>query len=514
MATYLLGLDFGTGGAKACLIDDAGEVLAYSFREYPIITQKPGWSEHDARAYWTTAVILIRECLAKSKANPVEIRGIAVSSALPCLVMVDSSGEPIHNAYNLMDRRALREVEWLKELLGEKNIFDLTGNRLDDHPALVNLLWEKNNRPDSYAKILKALTIEGYINYKLTGQYSLVTTNAALYGVAYDIRKKRFVPEIMAKIGIREELIPPLHFPEEIIGTVSQAAAQETGLSTTVPVCAGQADFNASCIASGVIEEGQVQSNLGTCGNFGIIHKKPEFLFEMLALGFTVNAKDTFITIPTTTTGGMSLRFLRDNFSRSERISQEMTGIDAYDLLNQQAENVPSGSEGLIVLPFLMGERTPIWDAHARGCVFGLSLNHKKGHLVRATMEGVAYAMYDSFRIVQERGIAIKPPIVMHEGGAKSVLWRQIVTDVFNVPTVLTARRVGAPMGDAILAGVATGVFKDFSVSKQWAEYVDPIEPDAGRHELYMEYFQVYKSLYNHIREDFKSLTQLRERKP
>jgi xylulokinase len=234
-------------------------------------------------------------------------------------------------------------------------------------------------------------------------------------------------------------------------------------------------------------------------------------MFEMLALGFTVGSKDTYITIPTTTTGGMSIRYLRDNISSLELETQRTLNIDAYDLLNLQAEKAPAGCEGLVVLPFLTGERTPIWDVYARGCIFGLSLNHTKGHLVRATMEGVAYAMYDSFRLIKEAGKKITFPIVLHEGGAKSRLWRQIITDVFNVPTVLTRKREGAPFGDAILAGLAVGIFKDFSVCKQWAEYVDRLEPNAQNHELYMQYFQLYKDIYSHVKEDYRSLAGLRD---
>jgi xylulokinase len=191
--------------------------------------------------------------------------------------------------------------------------------------------------------------------------------------------------------------------------------------------------------------------------------------------------------------------------------SERALGVDAYDLLNIEAEKIPLGCEGLVVLPFLMGERTPIWDVNARGCVFGLSLHHSKPHLVRAFMEGVAYAMYDSFRLIKQAGMKINTPIVMHEGGAKSRLWRQIITDVFDTPTVLTKRRVGAPFGDAILAGVAAGIYKDFSISKELAEYVDRMDPIGENNKIYMEYFRLYKDLYSHVKEDYKTLATLRE---
>jgi sugar (pentulose or hexulose) kinase len=159
-----------------------------------------------------------------------------------------------------------------------------------------------------------------------------------------------------------------------------------------------------------------------------------------------------------------------------------------------------------------MGERTPIWDVYSRGVVFGLSLNHSKGHLVRAMMEAVAFAMYDSFRLIQEAGLKINKPIVLNEGGAVSRLWRQIITDVFDTPIVLVKRRTGAPFGDAILSGVASGVFKDFSVARKWFEGIEPMEPDAGNHDSYMKIFPLYKQLYEHLKQDFRDLADLRER--
>ncbi len=255
-----------------------------------------------------------------------------------------------------------------------------------------------------------------------------------------------------------------------------------------------------------------MQSNLGTCGNFGVVHKDTNFMYEMITWGFTVGEEDTYITAATTTTGGMSLRFIRDNFAQLEVAAENAFGINSYALLDVQAEKAPAGSNGLIVLPFLTGERTPIWDSYARAVVFGLSLDHTKSHFIRATMEGVAYAMYDSLVYYKKRGIKINYPLVMHEGGAKSNVWRHIITDVFNVETVLTKSRTGAPFGDAMLAAYASGYLKDFSICKQWAEYVDRMEPDKEKNKIYMEYFEVYKNIYESVKHNFRDLAALRDK--
>ncbi len=509
---YLLGIDYGTGGAKAALIDLDGNVLSYAFEEYPIIKHKQDWSEHDANLYWEIACRIISKIIMKANVDPEEIKGIGTSSALPSMVLIDKDGCPINNAYNLMDRRARNEVQWLKDYIGENNIFDISGNRLDDHPLVVNILWEKNNRPEGYKKIYKALTIDGYIRYKLTGITSMNYSAGSFYGVAYDIRKLKFDNKLLNKIGVNPEFMPEGYACEEIIGTVTKKAAKETGLTPGIPVPGGQVDCNAAWVGAGAINIGDIQMNLGTCGNFGIIHQNDNLMNTMINFPYTVDSQDTFITAATTTTGGQSIRYIRDNFSPIELQIEKIIDVDSYDLLNLEARKIKPGSDGLIILPFLQGERTPIWDVNARGLVFGLSLSHGKGHLVRAMMEGVAYALYDSLRLVKEAGLKVNYPIVLNEGGAKSILWRRIITDVFNAPTVLVKNRTGAPYGDAILAGVATGLFEDFSIAKKWVEHIDLMEPDQETHKLYMDYFKIYKNIYEHVKNDYKDLAFLRKK--
>lgn len=507
-----MGIDYGTGGAKCSIINSEGREMAYSYREYPIFTPHPGWSEHDPKNYWVVACYLIREAIQKAGISPKEIKGIAVSSALPSLVMVDKQQNPVHNAYNLMDKRATRQVQWLREHIGEKRIFDISKNRLEDHPVITNLLWERDNRNTDFKRIHKALSIDGFITMKLTGKFSAHYSGAAFYGVAYNLLERKFDLELLKEIGLSPELFPRLYKCEDIIGEVTTLAASETGLVAGIPVAAGQVDCNAGWIGAGMTEEGDIQMNLGTCGNFGIITRDTDFPDSMINFAYTTESDKNYVIVPTTTTGGQLIRYMRDEFYKTEQQQEKTSGKDTFDLINEEAEKVSPGAEGLVVLPFLMGERTPIWDVHARGAIVGLSLNHTRGHVVRAMMESVAFALYDSYRILRDSGKKINYPIVLNEGGAKSPLWRSIITDVFNVPTILVKRRTGAPYGDALLAGVATGIFKDFSIAKQWTEYVEPMEPNTDNHALYQEYFGVYKDIYHHVKSDFKTLARLREK--
>ncbi|MBN1479239.1 FGGY-family carbohydrate kinase [candidate division KSB1 bacterium] len=515
MSDYLLGLDYGTGGAKACIIDTDGRVLGFAFEEYPIYHDFPGWSEHDAQNYWTVACRLIRICMNKAAVAAADIKGIAVSSALPSLVMVDRAGHPVHHAYNLMDKRAVDQVVWLKAHIGEDRLFTLSGYRLEDHPLLINVLWEKRHRPEAFASVHKVHTIDGFITLKLTGQSTCHYSAAAFYGVAYNMRQRQFDFGLLKELDIDPALLPDLCECDDIIGRVTPDAAAETGLLAGTPVAGGQVDCNASWIGAGAIEIGDFQSNLGTVGNFGIIHQNEDFNFSdigrlMINFPYTVNSSQVYVTVPTTTTGGQCIRWIRDQLAQDEIDAEQHGGASAYDVLNQLAEQVPPGSDALIALPFFMGERTPIWDVNARAVLFGLTLKHGVGHIVRAMMEAVAFAMYDSFRLIKEAGLKINYPMVLNEGGAVSRLWRQIIADVFNVPIVLVKNRTGAPYGDAILAGVATGLFRDFTVAKKWVEYIEPMQPDPKNHQNYMHYFELYKSLYEHTKADFRQLAELR----
>jgi len=506
---YFLGIDFGTGGAKACITDTEMNILSYSFQEYEIIIQKPGWSEHDPENYWKLTKYLISECIKKGKISPKDIAAIATSSALPAMVMVDKKGNTINNAYNLLDRRAKEEVQWVSQTVGTGKIFDITGNRLEDHPVIINLLWEKRHRPDSFKKIHKVYTIDSFIKNKLTGISNINYTQGAYYGVAYDIRNNSFNPAILNMIGIDASILPEVTHSEAVIGQITQQAALECGLVAGIPVTAGQGDAMAGWLGAGAIYPGDIQINLGSVGVIGIVHKNSHFLDTMINAAYTVPG--TFVVIAATNTGGLLIRYMRDNFAHLETAVEKLTGINAYKMLDMQAEKIRAGSEGLITLPYFMGEKTPIWDTFAKGVLFGLTLNHSKGHVLRSMMEGVAYALHDSFILLKKKIKVINYPAVFNEGGVVSKVWREIITDVLDIPTVLVKNRVGAPYGDCLLAAKATGFIKDYSITREKAQYIEPMEPQKRNNELYMEYFELYKKVYISLKERFIELDALKD---
>jgi xylulokinase len=515
--TTLIGIDFGTGGAKACLIDDGGRLLGYAYREYPISHPRPGWSEHDPEGYWTATCEIVREVLTASRVPADSVAGVAVSSALPSLVMVDTNGSPIAPALNLMDRRATAEVAMIRDLIGESRIEEVTANRIEDHPSLVNLVWYARHRPDVYRNLFKALTIDGFVASRLTGEYRLNRSAAVFYGVAFDIREGRFRPDILQRLEISPEVLPGLCDCTDVIGSVTSWAGEMTGLRPGTPVLGGQVDCNAGWIAGGAVEPGDMQLNLGTCGVLGVVHKDVSYLqhpdgLRMVNIPYTTSPADTFSAVAVTTTGGQSLRYLRDTLGQAEVDVERLLGVSSYDLLTLQARDVRPGSDGLLVLPYLMGERSPIWDSTARGVIFGLSLHHTRGHVIRAFMEGVAYALYYSYSVLERTGLKTTYPLIFNEGGAKSEVWRRIITDVFGMPTAMLRGSGGAPLGDAILAGVGVEVFSDFGIAKELARYGDHLEPDPVTHQLYAEHFELFKDVYASLQQDFQKLHDVTSR--
>jgi ribulokinase len=512
--TALLGIDYGTGGAKACLMTEDGVVRGYAYAEYPIIQEHPGWSEHDAENYWTVCCDLVRTVLAESGIPGGQVAGVAVSSALPCLVLVDDEGRALAPAINLMDRRAVDEIDVVLEKVGTEQLAELTANRVEDLPSLVSLLWYQRHRPEIYRRVHKALTIDGFITSRLSGEYVANVSTGVFFGVAYDIRRGRFDDGVLERIGIDPGLLPRLHDCTDVVGEVTPEAARATGLAAGTPVAAGQVDCNASWVAGGAIRPGDVQLNMGTCGVLGIVHDEPDFLGsaagrQVINIPYTTAPGSTYAAVAATTTGGQALRYFRDTFGALEVRTGGDLGVSPYDLLTVQARDIPPGSQGLLVLPYLMGERSPLWNPRARGVVMGMSLHHTRGHVLRAFLEGVAFALYDNYEQLVSGGISPALPIVCNEGGARSDVWRRIVTDVFGVPTTLLRGVGGAALGDAILAGVAVGSLDGFGVAREWAVTGDPIEPDERRHARYREYFEVFRNIYAHLRADFDDLDRL-----
>ncbi len=501
----LIGLDFGTGGAKVLAATAEGQVLHTGYEEYPQFHDRPRYSEHDAGRYWDATMRLLGDAVRALGSCRHDVAAIGVSCALPSLVVVDGSGEPIARAINLMDRRATAEVDAVKGLVGEDVLLRVSGNRVEDHPGIVNLLWMKQHRPELWERIAKALTIDGFVTMRLTGCPTLNRSSAAFMGVAYDLRRCEFDESILAAIGIPRDKLPELVDCDEVVGQLRAEVADRLGLPAGVKVVGGQVDCNAAWIGGGATKPGDFQINLGTCGVIGVVHEEKSFIDTdagrlAVNIPYTTDVRNVYSAVAVTMTGGQVLRYLRDVIGGIERSAAGSLGIDAYDLLTLEASKVPVGCEGLLALPYFMGERTPLWDASARAAYVGLSLHHGRGHLIRAMLEGVAYALRWALDVVRSGDLVVKEPLVFNEGGARSELWRRVVTDVLGVETAVLARGGGAALGDAILAGVGTGVLPDFQAASRFCEIGQHLVPDRSVSAVYDEGYRTFKEVYQALR--------------
>jgi ribulokinase len=509
MPDYLVGSDVGTGGTKSVVIDTEGNILGQHFIEYPLITNNLGYAEHDPEWYWNAVADTISKAITDSKVDPKNIKGVSISALSPACILVDKELQPLQMAHIWMDRRSTSQCQWLKDNIGEERIFELSANPTDPYYAVTKLMWERDNRPDLYKRTYKMQTAADYPAMKLTGVAVTDYSNASLCGIAFDVRKKEWDENLLKEINIDIDKLPDPRPCDEIIGHVTKEAAERTGLAKGTPVVAGTVDCNAAWVAGGATEDGDASLVMGTAGVLGIVHKKDSFTKNMIMIIHTANSKETYTTLSAQLLGGI-YRYYRDQLAVAEKNAAKDIGLDTYDIMGLEAEKIPPGCEGLILLPYFLGERTPIWDPYTRGLLFGLSFNHTKGHIIRAIMEGTGYALKNNFNMIRKSGIKINLPLVLSEGGAKSKLWRQIVCDMLEVPAVYMKSSTGAPVGNAILAGVGTGVFKDFSVAKEWIEIGDRTNPDPTNSKIYEKYFPIFLELYEKNKELYRKLYELR----
>ena len=510
MGKFLIGCDIGTSGAKAVIADEEGKIYGSYYVEYPLYSPKNGWFEHNPEDYWKVFCKNMQQILQQSGADPAQVAGVSVSACSPCCVLVDRKGRPLKNSPIWMDRRAVEECEFIRNIYDDDEIFKVCANPLDPHSGAVKLLWEKNHNPELYREAYKMLNPANFIVMKLTGNAVTDYSNASLTGIVFDIVERKWRTDMAERLGIDADKLAKLVPCHEIAGEVTREAALECGLHPGTPVAAGTVDCNAGWLGNGSTRPGDASFVMGTAGALGVVHEKPWFTKSLTTIIHTADSEHLYTTLAGTSTCGGLLRYLRDTFTEKENEWARREGKDIYDIFSEEAAEVPAGSEGLMVLPYFSGERTPLWNPNARGLVFGLSFSHTRGHWVRAMMEGGVYAVYHCLKIMQENHLEIKTPILVSEGGSKSALWRQIASDIMNVELSYMKAAKGAPMGNVINAGVASGIFKSYDIAKEFIHAEQIHYPDARQHAAYEKYFELYLKLYEDIKTDYDILAEIK----
>lgn len=484
---YLIGIDIGTSNTKVVLYDTEGNEVRASSYEYSFEQPKPKYAEQDPEIWWTA----VCSCLKDLGLENEIIKGIGVTGQMHGLVMLDESGKPLRKSILWCDQRTEEQVQHMDRLAGKQVIINITGNPAMTGFTASKLLWVKENEPHLYARCKKIMVPKDYIVFRLTGVYSSDVTDASGMQLL-DINTRNWSSPLIEKLGFDVDLLCPIHESMEIVGSISQAASIQTGLSEGIDVIAGAGDQAAAAIGNGIIQVGTGSINVGSSGVLFAYSQNP--VYDKLGRVHTMchALPNTWHVMAVTQGAGLSLKWFKEAFYAEEL----KTNRNIYDFIDKQAEAIETGSEGLIFLPYLMGERSPLLDSKAKGIFFGITPKHTKMHFSRSIMEGVGLSFKDCFQVFKEMGIEING-MRISGGGSKSKIWTQIIADCLMINLVPMQDAEAGTKGMAMLSGVATGVFDtiDEAVSK-FVHENDKISFDKEKAITYNKIYQIFKNVY------------------
>lgn len=502
-----IGIDVGTTGCKVLAIDESGQVLDSVTEEYPLYTPKPGWSEQDPDDWWAASKTAIMKIVKRGNVSPEDIEGIGLTGQMHGLVIIDERNMVIRPAILWNDQRTAEEADLMNKLFG-REIIEKTGSIVQTGFTAPKILWLRNREKESFQKIRKFMLPKDYVGFKLTGEVKTDVNDASGTSL-FDVHKRSWSEEIISELKLDLNIFPEVLESPEIRGELDGEVAKELGLKPGIPIVAGAGDQGAAGVGAGATVEGVLSVNVGTSGV--VFTSSDAYRFDPLGRlhAFCHAVPSKWHLMGVMLAAGGSLRWFRDALCQPEKIVANLIGDDPYDLIVREAESVPAGSEGLIFLPYLSGERTPHADPYARGVFFGLSLKHRKGHMIRAILEGVAFGLRNSLELMMELGIKPKEVRILG-GGSRSPLWRKIISDVFGLKVYLLKVDEGSSYGAAILASVGAKAYK--TVESAVDEIIgirDPIEPDLSLHRKYLECYRIYNKLYQDLKDDFKDLAKI-----
>ncbi|TFU15078.1 carbohydrate kinase [Thermus tengchongensis] len=484
----VLGVDIGTTSVKALLLSEGGEPLAEAEHPHALGSPAPGFAEEDPEDWWRGFRAVVPRVL--QGRDPKGLKALGLSGMVPALILHDGEGRPLRPSLQQNDARAVREIAELRERFGDGWLFARTGATWNQQVLAPKLLWLKRHEPEVFGKARWIAGSYEHLTFRLTGvRYQ--EANWALESGLWSPEGEAWLPEVLDHLGLSPEVFGPVRRPWEVVGEVSREAAEATGLPPGLPVIAGSADHIAAALASGLGATGEAVVKLGGAGDFLYAVDRfapvPELFIDFHDL------PGLFVINGCMATTGSLLKWFREGFR---------PGVD-FALLDREAEGVPPGAEGLVVLPYFLGEKTPIHDPEARGTVVGLTLSHTPAHLWRALLEAVAYAYRHHLEVLEARGHRVTRLFVM-DGGAKSPLWRRILASVLERPLLrLKGGEKGSAHGTAFLAGVAAGLWGFMDLKR---EVLDATEPEAAWIPIYREGYGVYRELYLRLKDLYPRL--------
>jgi len=508
---YLIGTDIGTQGTKSVVVDETGKFVCESFREYGVITYRPSWAEQWPDVWLEAVVETLAECMERSGISQEEVAGIALSglyggSGVP----VDKDLRALRPCLIWMDRRARQQTQWVKDNVSQDTIFGITGNYVDSYYGFTKMMWIRDEEPEIWKKVHQFVTPKDYVVHRLTGELATDFSSAGNIGGVFDIHKKTWSEEMCGILGIPSKFLPErITRSSERVGSLSREMASRTGLTAGTPVFGGGVDAPVAQLGAGVLAEGEHVAMAGTSMCWGTVHGGQHLTPGLVSFPYVVYDTERIYTFGGSATSGALARWFRDEFATYEKEVEKHTGIPAYSLLEMETKDIGPGSDGLLVLPYFMGERSPIWDPDARGTILGLSLYHKRAHVYRAMLEAAAYSLRHNMDEGVKAGLKLNPDCWIVGGVAKSTFWVQIFADITGFNMKRLAKDVEAPFGDAILAGLGAGIIESPERIKEWIEFRPLIETNQENHERYTQYYELFLELYEGTRGVMRKLAEL-----
>src|SRR6202050_4456540 len=487
---YLLGIDVGTGGTRALILDERGRVVTSATEDHrPFASPHIGWAEQDPCDWWRACGLAVRRALAQAKLrkDKDQISCVGLSGQMHGAVLLDEQERVVRPALIWCDVRTEKQCREITAQIGADHLIQLTCNPALTNFTLTKCLWVRENEPENWRRVRSLMLPKDYVRFQLTGERATDVADAS-GTLLLDVAHRRWSKEMLNLVQMDESLLPNLYESPEICGRIADAGAAATGLQKGTPVVAGAGDQAAGAIGMGVVSPGTVSATIGTSGVVLAATDRPALDSRGRVHTFCHAVPGRWIAMGVTQAAGLSLRWFRDQFSSGER-------RQSYESLTTEAAKAPPGCDGLLWAPYLMGERTPYLDPAARGMLVGLTASHTRGHVIRAILEGVVFSLRDTFTIFQEMEVPATR-IRLGGGGARSALWRQIQADIYGQPVETVDAEEGAAYGAAILAGVGVKTWSSVDEACLSVVRVKKVTPDSEHSRLLDKAYAVYRRMY------------------